>query len=90
MQVNLEVTTQDGKTHKLVASDVDILALEEQFDFDAPKLKDRPRMIWLAFLAWSVMHRKGITDQSWDTWKTSSFSEMGSPEQIEEGEPGNE
>lgn len=87
MQIQLEVTTQDGKNHTLTASDVDILALEEKFDFDAPKLAERPRMIWLAFLAWSVMHRKGITDQTWETWKTESFGEIGTQEA---GAPGNE
>lgn len=76
MQIKLEIKTQDGKTHKVTASDVDILALEEQFDTDAPKLKDRPRMIWLAFLAWSVLNRTGQTTEAWDDWKIKSFSEI--------------
>lgn len=76
MKLPLKVTLQDGTSKSVVATDADLLALEEHFDIDASVLQNRQRLIWMAFLVWSSLNRSGEATQPWDEWKTKSFGEL--------------
>lgn len=83
-KIPLTITLADGTVHDIVANDKDIIALEERFDIDAGMLQHRRRMIWMAFLAWTVLHDKGIITEDFDTWKKSAFAVDGK-EEVPEG-----
>lgn len=80
MKLPLKVTLQDGTTKSVVATDADLLALEEHFDIDASALQTRQRLIWMAFLVWSALKRSDQTTQPWDEWKVKSFGELDTTE----------
>lgn len=65
---NLEMT--DGTSQKVQTAYADIMALEERFDMDASDLATRQKAVWLAYLCWHSMKRRGLTEKPFDEWKS--------------------
>lgn len=69
MRLAFNLETSDGQKHKVTTAYADVMALEERFDIDASDLASRQKAIWLAYLCWHSMKRRGLVEKPFDEWK---------------------
>ena len=68
MQINLQVTFNDGSAKDIEAKAVDIVAFESKFDLSIARLEQNIKMTHLFFLAWNVEKRTGGTTAEFEKW----------------------
>lgn len=68
MQINLQITLNDGNTKAVTAIAADLVAFENHFDLSVAKLEQNIRLTYVLFLAWHVEKRTKATALEFDAW----------------------
>lgn len=68
MQINLQITYNDGSKKDVTAIAADLVAFETKFDLSIARLDQNVRLTHLLFLAWRVEARTKATKLEFDPW----------------------
>lgn len=68
MQINLQITHNDGTTKAVTATAADLVAFENRYDLSVAKLEQNIRLTYILFLAWHVENRTKATGLAFEAW----------------------
>lgn len=68
MQIDLQLTYNDGTSRVIKATAADLVAWEAKFDLSVARLEQNVKLTHLLFLAWHSQKRTKATDLEFDTW----------------------
>lgn len=68
MQINLQITYNDGTTKGVKAVASDLVAFESKFDISIARLEQNLKLTHLLFMAWHVEKRTKQTALEFDAW----------------------
>lgn len=68
MQINLQITYNDGTTKDVKAVASDLVAFESKFDISIARLEQNLKLTHLLFMAWHVEKRTKQTALEFDAW----------------------
>lgn len=68
MQINLQVTYNDGATKSVTANARDLVAFETKFDLSIARLEQNVKLTHLLFLAWHSEKRSKQTSDEFEAW----------------------
>lgn len=68
MRVALHVQYDDGSGADVMASAPDLIAFERHFNTSMVTFNETFRVEHVLFLAWTALHRRGVTTDDFDTW----------------------
>lgn len=71
MQIKFKVKAAGQDPTEVQTSYADLIALEEKYGIDASDLGSRQRALWLAFLAYSALKRRGDVTATFEDWSAT-------------------
>lgn len=92
MRMPFKVAYEDGREIESVAKPKDIVAFERQYGESIVAFTDErnpPRFEWIAYLAWSPLHRQGREPRAFDEFLdvVDDIEEIDEAQASEEGRP---